>query len=80
VKTFAANKEKSKGSLIKRYYEFATSDTLSKVKLKNNMATGFIYLSYEQLEKLGYMSSFDTRNWFDKLLRKPVDKRYYWVK
>ncbi len=44
------------------------------------MATGFIYLSYEQLEKLGYMSSFDTRNWFDKLLRKPVDKRYYWVK
>tara|TARA_R110000868_G_scaffold1103_2_gene8441 strand:- start:3157 stop:3294 length:138 start_codon:yes stop_codon:yes gene_type:complete len=45
------------------------------------MATvGFINLSYEELEKLGYMASFDARNWLDKLLKKPVDKRYYWVK
>lgn len=49
--------------------------------IKNNMATvGFINLSYEELEKLGYMASFDARNWLDKLLKKPVDKRYYWVK
>lgn len=42
------------------------------------MATGFINLSYEELEKLGLMSSFDVRSWLEKLLRKPVRKCYYW--
>ena len=44
------------------------------------MATVILYYTCEELEKLGCVASFDARNWFEKLLRKPVDKRYYWVK
>lgn len=43
------------------------------------MATGFYFATLEELEKAGYIVFYDARNWFQKLLKKPVDKRYYYT-